>query len=155
MTTDNYIAPSFFTTKAKDLNDKFYVLLNNIVNNYPDMRKNANDSTNTNMIAYNEGIAKMKNLQTEYFLYKNDALKESENLSKYGKNIDDKINKMDEKNKIIQAKLNSIKASSDSATGMLDDTQLTRNQVFVGDIFLCILIIVGGYVFYKKTNNTE
>ena len=80
-------------------------------------------------------------------------LKESENLSKHGKDIDEKINEMEEKNKTLKAKLDSIKASSDSATGMLDDTQLTRNQLFVGNIFLFILLIGGGYVFYKKTNS--
>jgi hypothetical protein len=153
MTTDNYIAPSFFTVRAKELNDKFYVILPTIVNNYPNMRKNLNDATNTNTLAYNEGISQMKLLQSEYFLYKNDMLKESENLSKHGKDIDEKINEIEEKNKTLKAKLDSIKASSDSATGMLDDTQLTRNQLFVGNIFLFILLIGGGYVFYKKTNS--
>ena len=155
MTVDNYIAPSFFTTKIKELNDKFELILIKIVSNYPDMRKNPNDTTNTKTIAYHDGLSRMKTLQSEYFLFKNSMLKESENLSKYGKEIDNKINEMEEKNKIIQAKLDSIKASSDSAMGLLDDTQLTRNQLFVGNILLFILLIGGGYVFYKKTNNTE
>jgi hypothetical protein len=155
MKVENFIAPSFFTTKIKELNEKFELILITVASNYPDMRKNPNSTTNAKTISYTEGIAKMKELQSEYFLFKNDLLKESENLSKYGKEIDDKINEMEEKNKTIQKKLDSIKASGDSATGLLDDTQLTRNQIFVGNILLFLLLIGGGYVFYKKTNNTE
>ena len=159
MTIDNYATPAFLTARAKELNDKFYLILNNIVENYPKQRllDDADEATATNpdVLKYRDGISKMTTLQNEYFLYKNDILKESESLSSYGKGLDVKINEYEEKNKNIRTKLSAIKASSNSAVGMLDDTQLTRNQLYVGDIILFLLTVMGGYVLYKINTNSS
>ena len=45
--------------------------------------------------------------------------------------------------------------SSQSAEGMLDDTQITRNQIFYGNIILFIIMVSGGYFYYKKVIKAE
>ena len=157
MTIDNYAMPSFLTARAKELNDKFYLILNIIIEYYPKQRllddTLQSTAVNENVLKYRDGLSKMMTLQNEYFLYKNDLLKESESLSRYGKDLDAKINEYEEKNKNIKEKLSAIKASSNSAVGMLDDTQLTRNQLSVGDSILFILTAIGGYMLYKINKN--
>ena len=64
--------------------------------------------------------------------------------------IDDQINVLDKENKKLSRKIDEMANSSYSAEGMLDDSQITRNQIFYGNIILFIIMMSGGYMYYKK-----
>ena len=159
MSLDDYVAPVFLTDQAKDLNDRFYLYLNQLVNLYPASKLKPTDvprdSTKTNLQLYNAAMSQMIALQNDYFLYKNLIMQTSNNLLKNVNNIDNQINELDAENKMITSKLNEMANSSQSAEGMLDDTQITRNQIFYGNIILFIIMVSGGYFYYKKVIKAE
>ena len=159
MSLDDYVAPVFLTDQAKDLNDRFYLYLNQLVNLYPESKLNPRvvpiNSTKTNLQLYNTVMSQMMALQNDYFLYKNLIMQTSHNLLKNVNNIDNQINELDRENKILTSQLNEMANSSQSAEGMLDDTQITRNQIFYGNIILFIIMVSGGYFYYKKVIKAE
>jgi hypothetical protein len=152
---DNYTAPIFLTDEAKALNDRFYLLLNEVVTAFPDGKFNptkfsVQDRTKTNKYMYDLAMANMLQIQNEYFLYKNDVVKSSEGVLTYIKEIDAIISIMDEENGGLIKTLKELKSSSHSAEGLFDDTQISRNELLYGNIFLFIIIVVGGFSVYKK-----
>jgi len=162
---DDYVGPVFFTDRAKELNDKFYLILNEVVAKYPNYKINPDGLWKnkskmapeeiTNFNAFNESMNKMKKLQNEYFLYYNNVTRESERLSVSGRDVDDKISVFNNKINTLTTKIKSLKASGYSAEGLLNDTQLTRNQLFFGNIFLFIVMSGGGYLYYKKMSSAS
>ena len=95
-------------------------------------------------------MANMKQLQSDYFLYKNQVITDGETILKHLKETDDAINVLDLSNEKMKTRVDELAGSSNSAEGMLDDTQLTRNQLFVGNIVLFAIIAAGGFIYYKK-----
>jgi hypothetical protein len=143
-----YTAPVFFTDRSKELNTQFYVLLNNITASYPDAKINVADTEK--QATYNANMIRMQQLQSDYFIYRNKVVKESESLSNAGQELDKQVNDLDGKIKIVQDKIDDLKNSGYSAEGMLDDTKLTRNQIAFGNIVLAGILIASGYMLYKK-----
>lgn len=151
---DNYIAPTFLTDEAKALNDRFYLILNEVVKSFPEAKLKPNlrssDKTKTNKQLHDANMKQMLVLQNDYFLYKNDIMRESEKVLKGIVETDVVIYIMDELNKALNDKLIELKASSHSAEGLFDDTQVTRNELLYGNFFLFTLIAIGGFFVYKK-----
>jgi len=152
--SDDYIPPAFLTNEAKDLNDRFYLILTNVVAAFPYNKSNPNDlnmqGNKTNKQDYDDSMADMLQLQNDYFLYKNSVIYASELLLKKVNAIDDQINILDTETTALKAQLKNIVSSSRSAEGMLDDSQMTRNQLFCGNIILFLFMATGGYIYYKK-----
>ena len=152
---DDYNAPIFLTDEAKELNDRFYLILNQMVLTYPKSKTNpqsivSRDNSNNNLNEYNKYMEDMKKLQSDYFLYKNHVLISGEIILKHLKETDDAITALDIENEKIKKNIDDLAGSSHSAEGMLYDTQLTRNQLFVGNIVLVAIIAAGGFIYYKK-----
>jgi hypothetical protein len=154
---DDYVAPVFLTDEARDLNDRFYLILNNLVASFPNAKFKPSDkqADKTNKAIYDENMGHMLSLQNDYFMYKNTVLRASEELLNDVKIIDDKINMLDAENKELKSKLNELAGSSHSAEGMLDDSQITRNQLFYGNIMLFIIMVSGGLLYYKKVRSAQ
>ena len=70
--------PAVLIDKAKYLNDKFYLILNEIVKTYPSSKFDPN----ANKAAFDANMEKMKRLQNDYFLFKNDVTYASESILK-------------------------------------------------------------------------
>jgi len=155
MPVDDYKGPVFLTDKARDLNDRFYLILHDLFTSFPNAKLNPTakpNNTTTNKQAYDATMAQMIELQNEYFLYKNSVVFASEDLLRQVNVVDDQINVLDTQNAALRGRLNDTINSSRSAEGMLDDSQLTRNQLLYGNvalfIFMCAMA-TGGYVYYK------
>jgi hypothetical protein len=146
--------PFDITDKTKDLNDRFYLIMNKIVDSYPSTKLNPNDS-NFNKGIYNENMKKMENLQNEYFLYKNEVMKITENIQNDIMDGNDEINALEEQNKVLRLHYDSLKSSSYSAEGLFDDAQISRNQLLVSNIILFCIIAGGGFMYYKKIKQTQ
>ena len=154
MSDDDYIAPIFLTDKAKELNDGFYLKLNELVKQFPKAKLKPNekyieDISKTNKAAYETMMNNMLLLQNEYFVYKNDIARESQDLLTYINELDSKILKLDTETNKLNTKLNELKSSSYSAEGLFDDAQITRNELLFGNTIFFIVILVGGFIGYK------
>ena len=155
MALDDYVAPVFLTDQAKNLNDAFYLTLDKLIKSYPEYKlhpseNSVHDATKTNLQYYNATMTDMMNLQNKYFMYKNSIAVNSQGLIAQINGIDDEINVLDTENLELKRKINEMASSSQSAEGMLDDRQITRNQVLMGNIILFIIMATGGFLYYKK-----
>ena len=152
---DDYIPPVFLTDGARDLNDRFYLILNNLVAAFPYSKIKPTDRTPdnnsiTNKADYDTNMALMLQLQNDYFIYKNSVVSNSDAVLQKMVTIDNQVNILDKKNAILRARVNELTNSGHSAEGMLDDSQITHNQMFYGNVILFIIIASGGYIYYKK-----
>lgn len=149
------INSNLLTDKANNLNDRFFLILNEIVKVFPEAKINENgssryDISQTNKEVYDTLMQEMLKLQTEYFMFNNLVTKETNGMLKHINGLDSSIQSVDNKNKELLERLNELKGSSYSAEGLFDDAQLTRNQILFGNVVLFIVISVGGYVSYRK-----
>lgn len=140
--------PFALTDKTKELNDRFYILLNKIVESYPSTKINPGDTDR--MSAYQANMAKMHNLQNDYFLYKNSVVLASEGIQKVIETGNNDINTLDGKIKVLRLQLEKLKTSSHSAEGLFDDAQISRNQLWVSNFILFGIMAGGGFLYYKK-----
>jgi hypothetical protein len=140
--------PFALTDKTKELNDRFYILLNKIVDTYPSTKINPGDTER--MTAYQANMAKMHNLQNDYFLYKNSVVLASEGIQKVIETGNNDINTLDGKIKVLRLQLEKLKSSSHSAEGLFDDAQISRNQLWVSNFILFGIMAGGGFLYYKK-----
>ena len=152
--------PLFLTDKAKILNDKFYLELNETVKSYPISKATPDgiaiyNRSETNKEMHEANMVKMLNLQNEYFIYKNDVIKSNETIQKEINEIDKELNGLEAQNKVLSTQLDSLKGSSYSAEGLFDDAQITRNQLFFSNIVLFGTIAGLGYMFYKSIKNAN
>jgi hypothetical protein len=153
--SDDYVPPVFLTDEARDLNDRFYLILNNLVAAFPYAKTDPTGLTMNNVKITNEqdyqnSMNDMLKLQSDYFSYKNNVVYASEYLLKEVNVVDAQINILDVENTALKSQLYEMANSSRSAQGMLDDTQLTRNQLFYGNVALSLVMMAGGYLYYKK-----
>ena len=150
----DYVNPFIFKDKAKQLQDDFAIALNRLVDTFPNGKLYGNlkqtEINKTYSESYQEAQKHILDLQEDYFLYKDELIQNNQKIIKDMNQIDEKINKLDDENKILKAHLSSLKGSSYSAEGMLDDSKITRNQILVGNIFLFIIVAGGGFIYYKK-----
>ena len=146
---DTYTTPDFLINKTKELNDSFYLILAEIIKTYPNSKTYPNDENNNALHTTN--MNSMKKLQSDYFLHKNLVAKEGEHMSRGTVLLDIEIDRLEESNKQIQKRLDDLMNSDNSAEGILDDTKITRNQMFIGNILLFATMVGGGYLYYKKT----
>jgi hypothetical protein len=152
---DDYIPPVFLSDEARNLNDQFYLILNNLVASFPFSKikpdgKTIYNNSITNKVDYDNNMANMLQLQNDYFLYKNSVVSNSQAVLKEMHEIDKQINIIDQQNAILRTQVNELSNSGRSAEGMLDDSQITRNQMFYGNVILFIIMASGGYLYYKK-----
>ena len=143
--------PFALTDKTKDLNDRFYLIMNKIIKSYPSTKLYPNDTAN--MSVYNDSMARMEKLQNEYFLYKNSIVKASEDIQRDIINSNDIINALEGQNKILKVQYENLKSSAYSAEGLFDDAQISRNQLLVGNFILFGLMAGGGFMYYKSLKN--
>jgi hypothetical protein len=152
--------PLFLTDKAKMLNDKFYLQLNETVKSYPSSKATPDgiaiyNRSETNKEMHEANMVKMLNLQNEYFIYKNDVIKSNETIQTEINEIDKEVNGLEAQNKVLSTQLDSLKGSSYSAEGLFDDAQITRNQLLFSNIVLFATIAGIGYMYYKSIKNAN
>ena len=147
--------PIVFTAQAKQLNDKFYLTLNEIIKTYPiaQLKPTINsqyDRSQTNKSVFNSNMNKMLRLQNEYFIFKNTVVSSTENIQKEIAETDKKITILENQNKVLKLQLDNLKTSSHSAEGLFDDAQITRNELLFSNFLLFGVMCGGGFMYYKS-----
>jgi hypothetical protein len=143
------------TDQSKDLNDRFYLILNELVQTFSLAKSSPDaispsDGSQTNGQIYATNLKLMQVLQNDYFLYKNNIVAASETLLQSMNEANNQINGMESQNKILHLQLDNLKNSTHSAEGLFDDAQITRNQLLVSNWILFAIIASGGILYYKS-----
>ena len=153
--TDTPKLPLVLNAKASELNDKFYLILNEIVKTYPTAKFQGSnpskyDRNVTNDALYDANMRDLVKLQNDYFLYKNEVVQEGDAIQKIIHALDKQINGLETQNEVLRAQFSNLKASSYSAEGLFDDTQINRNQLLISNFILFGVICAGGFFYYKS-----
>jgi hypothetical protein len=143
------------TDEIKDLNDRFYLILNELVAIYPAYKANPAslsvvDNTKTNKQVHDMTMSLMQNLQNDYFLYKNNIVAANDKLRQNITEGNSEVTVLETQNQVLALQLANIQTSSYSAEGLFDDAQITRNQLLVSNWILFAIIVGGGVMYYKS-----
>lgn len=144
--------------QAEMLHMRFSNILGEIVKVFPEAKLHPNnisgyDKARSNKEFYDENMRKMMKLQNDFFLFKNEVMRASDKIKTRVLEIDVLVNAIDIENAEINARLEELKNSSYSAEGLFDDAQISRNEMWYGNLFLFI-VILGGVISAYKTTKT-
>ena len=128
-----------YDMRITDLKTGFFLRLNAVEQAFN--TKNVNPTTQ-NTIAYETKVGEMNLLQDKFFLFKNELTKASNKLITTINDSDVKINELINENSILRKKIKNIKGSGYSSVGLLDDNNISRNIVLIGNILLFIIICI-------------
>ena len=140
---------------VKALNDRFYLILNDLVAVYPAYKANPNafsmiDTTKTNKQMYDANMLLMQALQNDYFLYKNNIIASNDTLRQTITDGNSDVTVLETQNQVLALQLANLQTSSYSAEGLFDDAQITRNQLLASNWILFAIIVGGGVMYYKS-----
>lgn len=140
-----------YTKKLTEINDGFYLILDQLVTLIPNYR------TYPNLTVYSEKYGKnlqnFKENQSDFFMLKNDMEIDLDIINKNIENKNSQINKLDLEIKLLKDKLDYLKNSNDAGEGMLTDTELMHNQKYTGN-WILLLTILGLCYMNKSIVNT-
>lgn len=136
-----------YTKKLTEINDGFYLILDQLVTLIPNYR------TYPNLTVYSEKYGKnlqnFKENQSDFFMLKNDMEIDLDVINKNIENKNSQINKLDLEIKLLKDKLDYLNNSNDAGEGMLTDTELIHNQKYTGNWILLITIL--GLCYMNKS----
>ena len=123
-----------YTKKLDELNDGFYLILDELVTVLPNYR------TYPTLTVYSEKYGKnlqnFKENQADFFMLKNEMENDLGNIDETIETKNSKINQLDSEIKVLKDKLDSLTNSNDAGEGMLTDTELLHYQNYTGNWIL-------------------
>jgi hypothetical protein len=140
--------PEYFTNKLKELNQRYVIILDEVVKTYPSYK--ANPKFNRYEKDYEKNISNLLKLQTDYFLFKNNIVKANTDLQKDIKQIDEMLYELEEENKILREEYAYLTNSNNAARGMLTDSTTLYNQQLTGNWLLFLILSGLSYTLLKK-----
>ena len=133
-------SPDTFTKTSNELNQRYAIIIDEIVKTYPSYK--ANPKFNSYSEAYAKNISNLQQLQAEYFLFKNTLSKDTEELQRDIKQIDDMLYALEEEVKVLSEEFAYLKNSDNAAHGRLTDSKTLYNQQLLGN-WLLVLSLSG------------
>jgi hypothetical protein len=142
-------SPDVYETLNNELNQRYEIIVDEIVNTYPNYKSNPEFNSYTQ--AYENNMANLQQLQTEYFLFKNNLTKDTDDLQKNIKQIDDMLYELEEEIKVKREEYAYLKNSDNAAHGQLTDSKLLYNQQLMGNWLLLLAFSGLTYKLFKTT----
>ena len=143
----SYKTPSYYENTIKELNQRYYLVLDEIVKLFPKQKMYPK------YLAYSKpftnDMTNLNKLQTDFFLFKNSLESDIESLDKDIKKTNEEIDNLEHENKKLSATLESLKNSNNASHGMLEDTNLLYNQQLFGNTLLFLILLGAGYKYLK------
>ena len=129
--------PSTYENLNNELNQRYVIILDEIVKTYPSYK--ANPKFNSYSNSYAKNMSNLQELQTEYFLLKNNLSKNTDELQKDIKQIDEMLYELEEETKKQREEYNNLKNSDNAAYGQLTDSKTLYNQQLLGNWLLLMM----------------
>ena len=144
----NRKTPEHYVKRRKELNNRYYLILNEITTLFPKYKSSPDSTTYSTEFITDTG--NMNKLQSDFFLLRNDIEKNISSLGRNIKQVDSKISNIEKENRNLSGKVRTLKSGGDAAKGMFDDTQLIYNQQVIGNLLLGGAIAGIGVIYYKS-----
>jgi hypothetical protein len=136
-----------YTTQLNEINDGFYLIIDELVLLIPNYRTYPNLPTYAEN--YGAALQNFKEIQAEFFMLKNNI---ENDLQVIDNNIEIKnsqIGVLDAEINVLKDRLDSLINSNDAGEGLLTDTELLHNQKYVGNMILLITVL--GLCYMNKS----
>ena len=144
----NRKTPEYYVKRRKELNDRYYLILNEITTLFPKYKSSPDSPTYSTEFITDTG--NMNKLQSDFFLLRNGLEKNISSLGKEIRQVESKISNIEKENRNLSGKVRALKGGGDAAQGMFDDTQLIYNQQVIGNLLLGGAIAGIGVIYYKS-----
>lgn len=141
--------PSQLKKKIKELNQRYFLIIDEIVKTFPKYK--SSPKLNSFEDAYNTNINNLRSLQADYFLLQNNLNKNTDELQKEIKQIDDVLYVLEEEIKVLTRELRDLNNSDNAASGMFTDSRNLYNIQFLGNTILFIIIFSMGMSSFSNT----
>ena len=141
------VDPDEYEKKLKELNDRYYLILDELITVYPKYKMSPEDSTYTSTYVTDKG--NLTKLQKDLFLYKNNL---EQTITTVGKDIlvvDKQIAILEKENGLLKKRLDSLKEGQNAAKLLLKNTVYLHNEDLVANILLGLVFIGSAYGCYK------
>lgn len=132
--------PTTYENLNNELNQRYEIIIDEIINTYPNYK--SNPKFNAYSQAYATNMSNLQQLQTEYFLFKNKLSKDTDELQKDIKQIDEMLYELEKEIKVKREKYAFLKNSDNAAHGRLTDSNTLYKQQLLGN-WLLLLIFSG------------
>lgn len=129
--------PSTYENLNNELNQRYVIILDEIVKTYPSYK--ANTKINSYSNSHEKNMSNLQQLQTDYFLFKNNLSKNTDELQKDIKQIDEMLYELEEEMKKQREEYNNLKNSDNAAYGQLTDSKILYNQQLLGNWLLLMM----------------
>ena len=143
----SYKTPSYYKNTLKELNNKYYSVLDEMVKVFPKYKMYPTFQTYSK--EYTEDMGIINKIQTEFFLFRNNLDSDNDTINKDIKKVNKEIAQFEIDNKHLTARLNSLQNSNNASHGMLKDTKLLYNQKMAGNWLLFFVLTSVVYKYYK------
>ena len=141
------VDPDEYEKKLKELNDRYYLILNELIAVYPKYKMSPESSMYASTYVTDKG--NLTKLQKDLFLYKNNLENTIRALGKEILDIDKQIAKLEKENNILKKRLDSLKEGKNAAKLLLKNTVYLHNEDLVSNILLGLVFIGSAYGCYK------
>jgi len=142
-----YMPSSSFADANKDINQRYTIIIGEIVKSYPNYKTNPKFTEYEN--SYTTNINNLKQLQADIFLLKNELSKNIDRNQQDIAHIDETLFNLEEENKVLRQKLADLNNSDNAAHGMLyDSTTLYRHQL-AGNWLLFLSLGTAAYIVFS------
>jgi hypothetical protein len=143
----SYKEPSFYEKKIKELNQRYYLVLDELVKLFP------KNKMYPKYLAYSKpfttDMSNLIKLQTDFFLFKNELASDIDFVDKNIRRVNEQIENIEDENKELSKTLESLQNSNNASDGMLSDTKLLYNQKLLGNWLLVLILLGTGYKYLK------
>jgi hypothetical protein len=133
--------------KLYNSNQRFFLILENFVDVYVNTKTDPNNPIYTNDMAHIKGV--ISEIEHDIFLTKNTIERAIEKNDSIMNKDNDKINKLQQKNKQLSEVYGGLLATSRSAVGLFDDETQLYTQTMTNIIIYILTILFGGYYLRK------
>ena len=141
-------SPTTYENLNNELNQRYGLILDEIVKTYPNYK--ANPKFNAYSQAYATNMSNLQQLQTDYFLFKNNLSKDTDELQKDIKQIDEMLYELEEETKVKREEYAYLKNSDNAAHGRLTDSKTLYNQQLLGNWLLFLTFSGLTYNLFTK-----
>lgn len=146
MILGSYNPPTYYEKSLKELNKRYYLILDNIASLFP--KNKLYPEFPGYAKPFTKEMSDLDKIQSDFVVFKTDLESDSDHMDKDIRLVNEEIAQLDKDNKMLKSKLALLTTSGDASVGMLQDTKLLYNQELSGN-WLLFFILVG--VLYKTS----
>ena len=146
------VDPNEYKKQLKMLNDRYYLILDELITVYPKYKMKPEDSMYSDTYITDKG--NLTKLQKDLFLYKNNLEQTMKTVGEDILVVDKQIMQLEKENSFFKKRLDSLKEGQNASKLLLKNTVYLHNEDLVAILLLGLVFMGSAYGCYKH-NKTQ